>query len=187
MNKQELLDKLSKSGVDPATVSREEYIERTSILLPRIVNKSGLEDPAYQTLDSACFDLRASEDVVINPGETVVVKTGLYLSKEESAQRLDLNPSFIDVELLIRPRSGMSAKGITVGGGEVDKDYLIENNENNEIKVILHNLYSPLKQPFEVKRGDRIAQARWSLTVKDASLEVKNNVRTGGLGSTGSK
>lgn len=56
-------------------------------------------------------------------------------------------------ELQIRPRSGLAAKsGITVlnAPGTIDADY------RGELKIILINLSD---QAYEVKDGDRIAQA----------------------------
>jgi dUTP pyrophosphatase len=67
------------------------------------------------------YDLYASEDVVIKPGETVVVPTGLYLElpKDEWALILD--------------RSGVSSKGVHRFAGVIDPDY------RGEVKVVLHN------------------------------------------------
>jgi len=55
-------------------------------------------------------------------------------------------------EAQVRPRSGLAAKhGITVlnSPGTIDADY------RGEVKVILINHGS---EPFEIRRGDRIAQ-----------------------------
>jgi len=86
-------------------------------------------------------------------------------------------------EIQIRPRSGLALKhGITVPNtpGTIDSDY------RGELKVILinHGL-----EPYEIRRGDRIAQAVLSPVVQASWLEVHELDETmrgeGGFGSTG--
>ncbi len=80
----------------------------------------------------------------------------------------------------VRPRSSLSAKGILCQLGTIDSDY------RGEIKVILVNLSG---EPFEIKRGDRIAQ----LVLAPIGRAVLNQVEvldatvrnTGGFGSSG--
>ena len=62
------------------------------------------------------------------------------------------SPSRHGFEVQVRPRSGLALKhGITCLNtpGTIDEDY------RGEVKVILANLGS---EPFEVRRGERIAQ-----------------------------
>ncbi|WP_457562047.1 dUTP diphosphatase, partial [Caminibacter pacificus] len=97
--------------------------------------------PAYQTKEAAGFDLHSIEDVVIKPGERKLIGTGLAFEIE------------FGYEVQIRPRSGLAFKhGITVLNtpGTIDSDY------RGEIKVLLINLGD---EPFEIKEGERIAQA----------------------------
>ena len=108
----------------------------------RIVNRSGFGEPEYATSLSAGMDIRAdiAESVVLKPLQRAMIPTGLFVELPEG------------YELQVRPRSGLAAKhGITVlnSPGTVDADY------RGEIKVILVNLGS---EPFEIKRGERIAQ-----------------------------
>lgn len=103
------------------------------------VNEKGVI-PSYQSAQAAGFDFHSTEDLVIMPGETKLVGTGL--SFELPA----------DVELQVRPRSGLSAKtGIRVANspGTVDADY------RGEVKIILTNTGT---MPFTVSERDRIAQ-----------------------------
>ena len=83
------------------------------------------------------WDIRAVDHRVIMPGETAVIKTGLYIEFDEGA--------YADV----RARSGISSKGILCHTGLVDSDY------RGEIKVCMTNLAAT---PHLVRDGDRIAQ-----------------------------
>lgn len=139
----------------------------------KIVNTSQHALPHYETGASAGMDLRAhiDDDVVLNPLERAVVKTGLYI---------ELPPGY---EAQVRPRSGLAAKkGITVlnAPGTIDADY------RGEIGVILVNLSG---ETFTVKNGDRIAQlviARHERVEWEAVETLTETQRgKGGFGSTG--
>lgn len=141
----------------------------------RIVNKSTLELPAYSTPLSAGMDLRADIDEPITLGslEKAMVPTGLHIELPDG------------YEAQVRPRSGLAAKhGITVlnSPGTIDADY------RGEIKVILVNLS---KEPFVIKRGERIAQmviARYEKIEWEQVCELSDSERgEGGFGSTGKK
>jgi dUTP pyrophosphatase len=86
-------------------------------------------------------------------------------------------------EAQVRPRSGLAAKhGVTVlnAPGTIDADY------RGEIKVILINHGD---QPFEIRRGDRIAQmvvAPVSAVGFSHRESLDDTTRgAGGFGSTG--
>jgi dUTP pyrophosphatase len=133
--------------------------------------------PAYQTKMSAGFDICSSIDLKIMGNETRTVATGLYLVKPNWFWRL--MSRWVVFELQIRPRSGLAAKwGITVLNtpGTVDSDY------PEEIKVLLHNT---TQAPFDVRRGDRIAQGIVALVFRAGGVKVKQVERTSGCGSTG--
>jgi dUTP pyrophosphatase len=104
----------------------------------------GLDLPRQQTAGAAGVDLHAalgiSETVTIAPGRYAMIPTGFAIALPEG------------YEAQIRPRSGLAAKyGVTVlnSPGTVDADY------RGEIKVMLINHG---ETPFEVRRGERIAQ-----------------------------
>jgi dUTP pyrophosphatase len=127
--------------------------------------------PQYQTKEAAGFDLHAIEDVVIKPGERKLIGTGLAFEIE------------FGYEVQIRPRSGLAFKhGITVLNtpGTIDSDY------RGEIKVLLINHG---RESFEIKKGERIAQAVIAPVVQAEISEVEELGDTergaGGFGSTG--
>ena len=121
---------------------------------------------------AAGYDLHATTNHVIKPGERVLVSTGLAVKFRHLGRYAR-----------IAPRSGLSVKhGIHVGAGVIDADY------RGEIKVLLYNLDT--KNDFEVHVGDRIAQMIIehcdTPEIKDVS-KLDDTVRgSGGFGSTGS-
>lgn len=130
--------------------------------------------PTYATAGSAGLDLRAclDEEVVLQPGETFLVPTGLaiYLA----------NPAYAAVLL---PRSGLGHKhGIVLGNlvGLIDSDY------QGELKVSLWNRGS---EPFTVKPFERISQMVVVPIVQAHFKRVEEFVGSsrgeGGFGSTG--
>jgi len=135
---------------------------------------SGAEDiplPKYMTEGSVGMDLYAAVDggVIVKPGEIKLVPTGISVA---------IPPGY---EAQIRPRSGLSLKGISIvnSPGTIDSDY------RDEVKVILINLGA---DAMAIKRGDRIAQmvvnkverVEWDLVDQLPPTE-----RKGGFGSTG--
>lgn len=146
-----------------------------SKLKVRILNESSNALPEYATGGSAGMDIRANlnEDLVIRPGERVLVPTGLFIELQDG------------YEAQIRPRSGLAIKqGITClnSPGTIDSDY------RGEIRVILIN-HSQEEQ--RIHHGDRIAQmvvqkferVKWK-TVMNVKATERND---GGFGHTGKK
>ena len=147
----------------------------TVIRVERLPHAEGLALPAYETAGSAGMDLRAAlgegETVVLEPGQRKLIPTGLKIA---------LEPGF---EGQVRPRSGLAFKhGITCLNtpGTIDSDY------RGEVGVILINLG---ELPFEIKRGDRIAQMVIARYEQAQMIEVEAVDETargaGGFGSTG--
>ena len=161
----------------------------------------GCEDLAPKQMHEgdAGFDLYSREDVEIHPGETKVVMTGLFTEFPSG------------YELQVRPRSGIAAKQsviVTNSPGTVDAGY------RNEIGVILshlsnlkaeceiqlpindegfsiasHIIRPNIKEPFVIKRGDRIAQAVIAIVptvnfIQAGQLSDSSRGK-GGFGSTG--
>ena len=81
----------------------------------------------------------------------------------------------------IRPRSGLSAKGVSVTLGTVDSDY------RGEVMVTMYMVTPGVS--FEIKHGDRIAQLVIhklpDVKVVEATELSKTERGTGGHGSTG--
>ncbi|MBF0248420.1 MAG: dUTP diphosphatase, partial [Alphaproteobacteria bacterium] len=122
---------------------------------------------------SAGVDLLAAvaDDVVLEPGQRVLVPTGLALHLPNG------------FEAQVRPRSGLALKhGVTVlnAPGTIDADY------RGEVGVILVNLGHA---PFIVRRGERVAQmviapvARLAWRPTDTLDDTRRG--QGGFGSTG--
>jgi dUTP pyrophosphatase len=131
----------------------------------------GLDLPAYATDGAAGMDVVSAEDVTLAPGARHAVATGLAMA---------IPPGF---EIQVRPRSGLALKhGISVPNapGTIDSDY------RGELKVILINHGA---QPFEILRGDRVAQLVLAPVTRAAWLPVEELESTergeGGFGSTG--
>lgn len=131
--------------------------------------------PTYATSGSAGMDVCAAvdQDLKIAPGETVLVPTGF---------RIELPPGH---EAQVRPRSGLAAKhgvGILNSPGTIDSDY------RGEVKVILTNFG---REPFTIRRGDRIAQmvvARYERVQWQEVAALDDTARgEGGFGHTGVK
>ena len=131
----------------------------------------GLLPPAPSTSGAAGSDLVSAEDVSIQPGSIHAVATGIALAIPDG------------FEGQVRPRSGLALKhGITVlnAPGTIDSDY------RGEVKIILINHG---KAPFQITRGDRIAQlviAPVTTVLFECVDALTESVRgTAGFGSTG--
>jgi len=114
----------------------------------------------------ACIEGGVSVDLAARPK---LIGTGIAIEV----------PDGYDVQ--IRPRSGLSSKGIGVTFGTVDSDY------RGEIKVTMY-MFDPAAS-HEVKHGDRIAQMVISRLADVSLVEVETINETergaGGHGSTG--
>ena len=130
--------------------------------------------PEYATPGSAGLDLRAclDEPLTINPGETVLIDTGL-------AMHID-NPA---MAATILPRSGLGHKhGIVLGNlvGLIDSDYQ---------GPLMVSCWNRSNDAYTVQPGERIAQLV-IVPVLKARFEIVNEFQTsqrgdGGFGSSG--
>ena len=130
--------------------------------------------PSYATSGSAGLDLRACLDsaVVLNPGETTLVPTGLVIHLN--------NPAYA---AMILPRSGLGHKhGIVLGNlvGLIDSDY------QGQLMV---SAWNRGQTPFTIEPLERIAQLV-IVPVQQVQFnivqEFDNSDRgDGGFGSTG--
>lgn len=141
--------------------------------IKRLENAKDLPLPKFMTEGSCGMDLYANVEgeVVVNPMEIKLIPTGISISLP------------IGYEAQIRPRSGLALKnGIALvnSPGTIDSDY------RGEIGVILINLG---KEPFIIRRGDRIAQMVINKVVIPEIIESENLDETirgkDGFGSTG--
>lgn len=128
--------------------------------------------PQYQTTGAAGFDFHAIEDMEIPTRKIVLVKTGLSMEIPEG------------YELQVRPRSGMSLKTkmrIANSPGTIDSDY------RGEICIIMENMGMLGALPYDIKKGDRIAQGvicpvYQAIFVEDELSETERGEK--GFGST---
>lgn len=160
--------------------------------------------PQYAKANDAGFDLVATEDIIVEPGATVKVPTGLAFELPEG------------YELQVRPRSGVTLKTkLRVQFGTVDTGY------RAEVGVIVDNIsiYADLLEiptmdgeyvilsidgkyhhcsekiheggSYIIRKGDRIAQGVIKPVEQVAFTEVDELNATdrgaGGFGSTGIK
>ncbi|MFT5235646.1 MAG: dUTP pyrophosphatase [Shewanella sp.] len=132
--------------------------------------------PAYATPGSAGMDLRAMLDtsMVIAPGETVLIPTGIAIHVAE--------PS---LAAMILPRSGLGHKhGIVLGNlvGLIDSDYQ---------GPLMVSCWNRGDKPFTLEIGDRLAQLIFVPVVQaEFKLvdEFDNSMRgEGGFGHSGTK
>ena len=131
--------------------------------------------PVYSSAAAAGADLRAclEEDVIIRPGKTEMISTGLAMEVPEGYAGL------------IYARSGLASKrGLAPANqvGVIDSDY------RGEIMVALHN---HSEEAAVISHGERIAQLIITpyLTAEFTEKEVLEETERGfgGFGSTGIK
>lgn len=130
--------------------------------------------PTYATTGSAGLDLRAciDEAIQIEPGQTVLVKTGMAIYIEDT-----------NFAGLILPRSGLGHKhGIVLGNlvGLIDSDY------QGELMV---SVWNRSQNPFSLEPGERLAQYVL-VPVIQAEFDVVDEFQAtergaGGFGHTG--
>lgn len=132
----------------------------------------GLPPPDYAHPGDAGADLRTAVDVVIEPGERVLVPTGVAIALPEG------------YVALVHPRSGLAARsGLSIVNtpGTIDAGY------RGEIMVLLIN--HDRSEPVRLERGDRVAQLVVQRFERARFVEVPTlpgSARgAGGYGSTG--
>lgn len=140
-------------------------------MIVSVINKSNNALPEYETPSSAGLDVRCIDKIVLNPGERILAKTGLFVEIPNG------------YEIQVRPRSGLALKhGVTVLNtpGTIDADY------RGEIGVILINHGLTV---VELEPADRIAQLVLNKIEKIQWLQSDSLTGTKrgdkGFGSTG--
>ena len=148
--------------------------------------------PTYAKAGDAGMDVYAVEDVTINPGETVIVPTGIKCALP------------LGYEFEVRPRSGLSVKTplrVANAPGTIDSGY------RDEIGVIITNIDPKIKdidfaedgtpailygQSYTITKGMRFAQLVLKEVPACAFYEVSKVAeigfnRDGGFGSSGTE
>ena len=157
--------------------------------------EEGVKLPVYAHETDAGLDIYAREEITINPGETIIIPTGIKCAIPEG------------YAILIQPRSGQSAKTklrIANSPGLIDSGY------RDDIGVIIENIEPPFKdidyefddkgeiriksiehgQAYTITEGQRFAQMRLVQVPKAQFVEVESvgeigEDRGGGFGSSG--
>ena len=104
--------------------------------------------PTKNYESDACFDLYSVEDIIIDPGEIVIISTGIAI---------EIPNSYVG---FIWDRSGLGSKGIHRLAGVIDCDY------RGEVKIVLANVnimdFIENEQSYyyryKIDNGDKIAQ-----------------------------
>lgn len=175
-------------------VSETKGLSSRIVQIPISLIHKDAKIPTYAKVGDAGLDVYALDDYEINPGETVIIPTGLKVALP------------LGYELQVRPRSGQSAKTklrVANSPGTIDSGYrdeigiIIENiepkivdinykfDENGEIimESILHG------KPYIIEKGQRFAQLVLSQIPMANFYEVTDvsqfgDDRLGGFGST---
>lgn len=153
--------------------------------------------PQYAHDGDAGFDIVAIEDVIVEPGETALIKTGIAFELPEG------------YEMQIRPRSGITLKTkLRIQLGTIDSNYrgevgvivdnIAEDPCGNVMQYLTHvdgrdyrqgenGLYP--NETYLIRKGDRIAQAVIAPVARAEFSLVESLGETergeGGFGSSG--
>jgi len=163
-----------------------------NIVVPMVLLSEYAVLPSYAHEHDAGMDIYAAEDVILLPGETKLVPTGLAAAIPQG------------YEAQIRPRSGISLKTMlripnspgTIDAGYRDQICIIMHNasflstENSDQKQLTLDEKGNRHGIYLIRRGDKIAQmvfARISHVNPTAVSTLKGigADRQGGFGSTG--
>lgn len=125
--------------------------------------------PSRATAGDAGLDLYSIEEIAIQPGDRLVVKTGVAMEIP------------FGYAGLVWDKSGLAAKkGIKTMGGVIDAGY------RGEIQVVLANFGS---EPHMIAVGDKVAQILIQkvglLDVEEVEELTDSERGEGGFGSTG--
>ena len=173
------LEQFKKDWIDTFGLDEEANIEEIyeNIKLPR-----------RATAGSAGYDFFAPVRLILEPGETIKIPTGI---------RVEMEPEWV---LKCYPRSGLGFKyrlQLNNTVGIIDSDYFYSDNEGhifikitNDTKVKYDDYIAYIskmpRKKIEIKQGEGFAQGiflPYGLTVDDDCTGVRN----GGFGSTDKK
>lgn len=181
-------------GTTYNALSESEGVSKRNILIPIEYCHKDAKMPTYAHLTDAGMDIYLTEDVVIRPGETKLIPTGIKVAIPYG------------YELQVRPKSGRSLKSklrIANTPGTIDAGY------RDEIGIIADNI-DPVIRSADIDdegrlynvlwgsnimlgKGEKIAQLVLSEVPKavfyevDSVAAIENDGRQGGFGSTGDK
>lgn len=131
-----------------------------------------LKLPKRATKGSAGYDFYAPFDIILAPGETIKVPTGIRAKMEDN------------YVLKLYPRSGLGFKyrlQLNNTVGIIDSDYYYSDNEGHIFAKITND--SNENRTLEIKQGTGFMQGifvEYGITIDDDATETRN----GGFGST---
>lgn len=170
-----VVERLLRPGVAFMREIYDDFVKGDAVLKVELMEGAKIPTRAHEA--DAGMDVYATGNTIIAPGEIVLIGTGLKVAIP------------VGWQLSVRPRSGLSLKGLTVANapGTIDANY------HDEIKVIVKNNTS---EPFTVFEGDRIAQlvlekvytATWEQVEDITQVGLENRANESGeqgFGSTG--
>ena len=142
------------------------------LVVPVVCLDPELPLPTYARIGDAGLDLLAREDATLAAGGgRALIPTGIALAIPDGYAGF------------VQPRSGLALRhGITC----LNTPGLIDAGYRDELKVLLVNT-DPV-EPFEVRRGERIAQLVVQAVARiewDPVADLEGENRGGGFGSTG--
>ncbi|MFA7561083.1 MAG: dUTP diphosphatase [Candidatus Izemoplasmatales bacterium] len=128
--------------------------------------------PERKTMGSAGYDIACALDTVIKKNNFAFVPTGIkaYMPQDEVLE--------------VYPRSSLGFKKhllLLNSVGVIDSDYYNNPDNEGEIMLILYNFGS---EDIQLNKGERIAQGIFKKYLV-ADNDNNNDLRVGGLGSTG--
>ena len=188
-------EKAASELMQEAAANAEFSSQTISVGFKRLTDGATIPTKAHPT-DSG-FDLYASEDIIIEPGETVIVPTGIAveLPKGHEAQ--------------VRSRSGVTAKTkLRVQLGTIDQDYrgeigvIVDNNSisifdrnGNKSRVFgyievdgLRRTDTSVNYPentYLIRKGDRIAQLVVQALPEVTAVEIEEFTEDSDRGEDG--
>jgi len=157
-------------AADASSSNAARYADRMRLKITRL--DPTLPLPGYGSSEAAGFDLAASHDIVVQPGQIALIRTGLIIEVP------------VGHFLGIFSRSSTPLKrGLLVanGVGVVDPDY---SGPTDEVMVQVLNF---TQNEVQVRRGDRLAQGIVLPAPRVTWDEVETIRQTtrGGFGATG--
>ena len=146
------------------------YAARMRLKIRRLDSTVSL--PSYGTSEAAGFDLASAHDVVVQPRQIVLVRTGLVIQV----------PTGYFLAIFARSSTPLK-RGLMVanGVGVLDPDY---SGPNDEVMIQVMNV---TESDVQIRRGDRLAQGIVLPAPRVAWEEVDEIRETtrGGFGATG--
>lgn len=162
-------------------VSWEQFLEGWQDTFPEVSQEEirriyeSLKLPRRATAGSAGYDFFAPADIVLEPGQTAKIPTGIRAEMEA------------DWVLKLYPRSGLGFKyrlQLNNTVGIIDSDYFYSDNEGHIFAKITND--SREGKTVEIPAGTGFMQGiflEYGITLDDEATEVRN----GGFGSTTGK